>query len=182
MEELAQKMRHKAMDWLGRREYSRYELAVKLRRWLLKSNRRAPLGDKASVAGEQELSGQGKGPTAEQEALLTETLHWLEERQFLSDERCARLYVRSHIERGYGPLRIRQELVFRRGLAEQLVEAELEASACDWFAQAAQVLRRRFRHPPESLKEKARQLRFIQRRGFPSECCYQALDVDEADT
>lgn len=168
MDELQKRLRHKAMDWLAQREYSRHELAAKLKRRFAAAQRQAAKQDDESESAADHLP-------------LDAVLDWLEQQQFLSDERCAKLFVRSHINRGHGPLRIRQELVFRKGLAQGLVEAKLQAADCDWFALATQTLHKRFRKPPQNLKEKARQLRFLQSRGFAAEQCYQALESQAVD-
>ena len=176
MDGIEQRLRHQCMDWLAQREYSRHELAQKLtRRFFSPNSRRAtPTAASAvSLLADEEVDVPAT-PDASQ--LVATTLDWLEERQFLSDERCARLYVRSHIERGHGSLRIRQELVFQKRLAAELVEAHLRACGCDWFALAASVLAKRFRRPAADLKEKARQLRFLQSRGFTADQCYHALE------
>lgn len=194
MDSLAQRLRHQSMDWLAQREYSRHELARKLERRFFSAdkksaNKNAAKRHRASTAEEAadtDLSfaavtatdadshaRPNANPTAHQ--LIEATLDWLVERQFQSDSRCATLYVRSHIERGHGVLRIRQDLVFIKRLAPELVAATMEASGCDWFALAAATLAKRFRQPAADLKEKAKQLRFLQQRGFNSDQCYHAL-------
>ena len=165
MESLEQRLRHQAMSWLAQREFSRHELSEKLQRKFF-APRRGDAADKEDV----ETTSRKQSSD-----LIDATLIWLEARQFLSDERCARLYVRSHIERGHGPLRIRQELVFQKGLNAELVESALQAIECDWQLLATDILAKRFRGTPTSVKEKARQLRFLQQRGFTSDQCYRAL-------
>ena len=59
-----------------------------------------------------------------------------------------------------------------RGRQEALDQAE-----CDWFALARETHARRFRQPPADRKEKARQLRFLQSRGFDAEQSFNALDL-----
>lgn len=139
-------MRRAAMNLLARRDYSRHELATRLQR---------RFGEQAGVES---------------------VLDWLQGQNFLNEERFAEAFVRSRIERGQGELRIRQELS-ARGLADELIDRVLAAAECDWFELARQTHRRRFHHGPGGdMKEKARQLRFLQYRGFSGEQCFQALD------
>ena len=107
---------------------------------------------------------------------LDAALDWCQEHDFLNDRRFAGFFVRSRIERGQGPLRIRSELQ-QRGLPEALVKEALEQAECDWFALARETHARRFRRPPADRKEKARQLRFLQSRGFDAEQSFNALDL-----
>lgn len=140
-------MRRAALNWLARRDYSRHELAGRLRR---------RFGDGAPV-----------------EPLLA----WLEENNFLNEERFAEAFVRSRIGRGQGELRIRHELQ-QRGLPEALIEQALDEAECDWFELAREVHQRRFHSGPgKDQKEKARQLRFLQQRGFSGEQCWKALEA-----
>jgi len=63
--------------------------------------------------------------------------------RLLSDTRFVEQFIRQHVGRGRGPVRIRAEL---RNLAvsDTEVEAGLEAAAVDWAAVARDVRRRRF--------------------------------------
>ena len=147
-------LRSTALNMLGRREFARAELAQRLRR---------KFGDDAPVES---------------------VLDWLEDMNFLNDERYAGMLVRSRIERGHGALRIRQTLQ-QQGIATVLAEqaiSEAEQGGCDWFALAADLRRRRFGDaPPADIKDKARQLRFLQYRGFTGDQCFAALDASGAE-
>jgi len=94
-----------------------------------------------------------------------------------SDERYALNYVTWHAGRGQGPMRIAAELR-ALGLAPPLIEAALE-SGPDWRALAAAARVRRFGRPaPASWKEKARQVRFLQYRGFSADHIRAATGTD----
>lgn len=114
------------------------------------------------------------------EAALEPILAWCEEHGFLDDQRFVGSFVRSRIERGQGPTRIRAELR-QRGIADSLTGDALKAAQCDWFALAREVRQRRFREFPTDRKEKAKQLRFLQARGFDAEQSFHALDCSEDD-
>ena len=74
----------------------------------------------------------------------------------LSDERFAIEYVRSRINKGYGPIRIRMDLL-ERGVPDHLAEQELTRSAAFWQQQAAHVCQRKFGQLPGAEAEGAAQ-------------------------
>ena len=129
-------IRKKAMDFLARREYGQAELIKKL----------ADKGYKRSVV-EDEVA-----------RLTDEGLQ--------SDTRFAESFVQSRISQGKGPVRIRADLT-QRGVREGIVEGALEESGCDWYELACQERIKKFgAEAPPDFKEKARQMRFLQYRGF----------------
>ena len=103
------------------------------------------------------------------------------EQGLLSDERFAEALVRSRRRRGYGPMRIRRELQ-EKGLPEEAVTRWVDARAPDWIAELEQVRRRKFGPaPPRDLRERARQARFLQGRGYTYEQIRQALNSGAVD-
>lgn len=141
-------VRQYAVKLLARRDHGHAELRMKMQR---------KLGDQAP---------------------LEPVLAWCQQHDFLNDRRFAEFFVRSRIERGQGPLRIRAELR-EKGLTNEVIQPALDAADCDWFALARETRLRRFREPPADQKEKARQLRFLQARGFDAEQSFAALDATE---
>ncbi len=105
------------------------------------------------------------------EALVAE----LRDSGYQSDARMAGMVVRANLRRGRGPARIRQDFQ-QRQVDPQLAAADLAAT--DWL-QMAQALRARKFGPelPTDPKEKARQLRFLQYRGFELSVCLKALQA-----
>lgn len=102
-------------------------------------------------------------------ALIRREVDALAAERLQSDERFAEAFLRSRMERGEGPIRIRYELV-RRGVDESLVDGCMGLVSDDWIPVAERVWRRRFDgHCPDDLKERARQYRFLTQRGFSSE-------------
>lgn len=135
--ETPQAARRTALDLLARREHSRRELLRKL---------------------------QHRGACV---AICQATLDQLEEDGLLSDERFCEAYIHARSQRGIGPQRLREEL-HERGVAEQLVENYLQAVQWDWAESARQVFAKRFPDGPAcDFAERAKQLRFMQYRGFP---------------
>jgi len=128
--------RKKAMDYLARREYGHEELIKKL----------ATAGFEADVAADVVLVLRSDG--------------------LQSDERFTGSFLQSRISQGKGPVRIRQELK-ERGIREEIVSAAIEDAGADWYAQAIEIRVRKFGSDlPVDFKEKARQMRFLQYRGF----------------
>ncbi len=120
----------------------------------------------------ERLGEQGFAPEATAAALTA-----LAAEGALNDERYAQNYVAYHAGRGRGPIRIGAELR-TRGLPPELIEAAL-ASAPDWRALAAAARVRRFgKAAPVSWREKARQARFLQYRGFSADHIRAATGAD----
>lgn len=134
-----------AMNLLARREHSVWELRRKLRRRF------------------------------DNQALLDEQLFLLAEQNLQSDARFAESYVRQRISRGYGPLRLREELR-ARGICSGDVALAMDALEIDWCAHAMEVMQNKFGvQPAQELKEKARRVRFMQHRGFSGEHYHHLL-------
>ncbi|ABI56831.1 recombination regulator RecX [Alkalilimnicola ehrlichii MLHE-1] len=130
-------VREQAIRLLARREHSVRELAFKLTR------RGVP------------------------EELADAVIARLAQEGLQSDARYAESWVRHRVEQGYGPLRIRAELR-ERGVADAVAGpalAEVERQI-DWADLARQVWARRFGTAPADLRERARQQRYLERRGF----------------
>ena len=131
----AKDIRRKAMDLLARREHS----VAKLRRKLM---------DKGY-----------------QKAAVDEQLQKLEGENLVSDQRFTESYVNYRSKKGFGPLRIKQELK-EKGINEILARNYLN-DAEFWRGLAKEVREKRFgRSLPRDYKDKAKQLRFLQYRGF----------------
>lgn len=97
----------------------------------------------------------------------------------LSDERFAESYVRAKVAKGVGPVRL------RRDLREHLIDDDTihrYLHERHWHKLAAQVRQKRFGPAlPEGFEERARQMRFLQYRGFESEHINGAMKQDEWD-
>ena len=128
--------RKKAMDFLARREYGKTELIRKL----------ADKGFDRDVAAE--------------------AVDRLTEDGLQSDARFTEAFVQSRINQGKGPVRIRLDLG-QRGVGESIIDTALEEADPDWRALAREQRIKKFGGAlPSDFKEKARQMRFLQYRGF----------------
>ncbi len=96
-------------------------------------------------------------------------IYKLTEKNLQSDQRFAENYLRYRSQRGFGYQKIRQELK-ERGVAVELINGALTESDIDWFALAADARCKRFgEQEPEDFKQRAKQQRFLQYRGFTHE-------------
>jgi regulatory protein len=136
MSELRTEARKKAMNLLARREHGRAELERKL----------VAAGFDANIVADvlQQLAGEG----------------------LQSDRRFVESFVQSRINQGKGPLRIHADLG-QRGIAAGLIDEILEETGQDWCALARDARVKKFGRPqPAEFRDKARQMRFLQYRGF----------------
>jgi len=96
-------------------------------------------------------------------------IYKLTEKNLQSDQRFAENYLRYRSQRGFGYQKIRQELK-ERGVAVELINGALTESDIDWFTLAADARCKRFgEQEPEDFKQRAKQQRFLQYRGFTHE-------------
>jgi len=132
-------IRRQALDLLARREHAVRELRQKLQR---------------------------KGHDTLQ---IDEVLAALSRAGLQSEQRFTECFVHSRKNRGEGPLRIRAALQ-QRGISDELIVACLDEAAGDWSAMAQAVRQKRFGAGwPQDHRERARQARFLQQRGFTME-------------
>jgi regulatory protein len=141
--------RRKAMDLLARREHARIELERKL----------VAAGFDADTA--------------------TDVLQQLANEGLQSDRRFVESFVQSRINQGKGPLRIHADLG-QRGIPAALVDDVLEDIDEDWRALAKDVRVKKFGRPrPAEFSEKARQMRFLQYRGFEPDQIEAAISCSD---
>ena len=141
--------RKKAMDYLARREHGRSELLEKVTRF----------GFDADVADD--------------------AVARLVEDGLQSDVRFAEAFVRSRINQGKGPAKIRSDLR-EKGVNDGVTEDGIREADQDWYALAAEVRLKKFgAQRPADFKEKARQMRFLQSRGFEQDQIQAAVSAGD---
>ncbi|TCV85430.1 recombination regulator RecX [Sulfurirhabdus autotrophica] len=103
-------------------------------------------------------------PYAEDRESLESLLDDLKARGWLSEQRFVEQIV--HARQGkYGSLRVANELR-EKGVAEELIGAALVQVKEGELETARAIWQRKFRNPPADAKERAKQMRFLQSRGF----------------
>jgi regulatory protein len=101
--------------------------------------------------------------------LIETTIAALISEGLLDNERFAESFVHSHYQRGQGPQKIRAELR-GRGIEDDVITASLETPGLCWADLAQQVREKRFGPGrPADFRERSRQMRFLQQRGFTHE-------------
>jgi len=143
-----QSLNERAMNLLARREHSIKELRTKL------------------VKAEFDLDD------------VNDVIHKLTDANLQSDQRFTENYIRYRSQRGFGSQRIRQELK-ERGVNTELISIELDAAEIDWFSLAMTVRCKRFgESAPDDVKDKAKQQRFLQYRGFTHEQITESFNTE----
>ena len=112
-------------------------------------------------------------PHADDPATLQSLLDDLERRNQLSDRRYAEARARM-LSRKFGSARIEHDLRAHGVDGEAAEAAALEARATE-FDRAREVWRRKFGQAAANIKERARQARFLQSRGFSAEVINRIL-------
>ncbi|MBI5436373.1 MAG: recombination regulator RecX [Nitrosomonadales bacterium] len=144
-------LRARALQYLARREYSRAELRGKLL---------------PHVQADEDFE---QVSPVNLDALLDD----LTARGWLSDARAATQLVHAKRSR-FGTQRITHELR-QRGIAEELISAALPALKESELEAVREVWQKKFGTLPQDAREKARQMRFLQSRGFGFDVIFQVL-------
>ena len=92
---------------------------------------------------------------------------------WLSDERALEQIVRVRSSR-FGVQRVAHELR-QKGLSDELINTALPQLKEGEFAAARAVWQKKFASPPQDPKEKAKQIRFLQSRGFSTSVILEVL-------
>lgn len=140
-------IRVSAMNILAGREHSIDELRQKLRRKRRKYN---TLDDDSERL----------------ESLIETVLEQLLDDKLLDESRFTECFIRSRINKGSGPVKIRQELKIR-GISSEFTDEFLDNSYEFWREHIQAVRSKRFGSQyPSDYKEQSRQSRFLYQRGF----------------
>ncbi len=140
--------RNQAKNWLARREHSLAELRLK-------------------------LTARHFSPE-EVETTVTN----LAQEGLVSDDRFAEAFIIARVQKGQGPLRIRIELE-QRGVSNELIESALDRHGVDWNTLALSVREKKFGAAcVTDYRDRARQARFLQYRGFTGEQIQNALGLE----
>jgi regulatory protein len=143
---------------LARREYNRAELRGKL------------------LPHVQADADFEQAQPVDLDALLDELLDDLAARGWLSDERAAMQLIHTKRSR-FGTQRITHDLR-QKGIAEELISAALPELKESELEAAREVWKKKFGTVPQDEKEKAKQVRFLQSRGFALDVVFKVLRHD----
>ncbi|NVK73400.1 MAG: regulatory protein RecX [Oceanospirillaceae bacterium] len=128
----------------------------------------------------KELADKLKSKGHSEEEICT-TIEKLKEINYLNDKRFAEIFVRSRLSKPLGANRILQELT-QKGISSSLAKEAIANEDADWFELARQLKERRFgEDATKDFKEKAKQSRYLQYRGFDFEQIKYALSSKEDD-
>ena len=139
--------REVALGLLARREHSKRELIIKLRA------RGCP------------------------EKIITQVIDQLAAEGMQSNARFAESFVRSRIDRGRGPLRIRGEMIVR-GLEDEEINEALLQYEDRWRDLALEIYNKHYGENVSSadFEERAKRSGFMQRRGFTADQIRYAIE------
>ncbi|MBK5967326.1 Regulatory protein RecX [Thiorhodovibrio litoralis] len=172
----AAELRKRALRLLGRREHSRRELERKL----------------GARAGSPEQVPTNQMPAVQVPAdQIQQVLDQLEQEGLLQDERFVETYVAERLNKGFGPLRVRAELL-ERGVGEALIDCHLQMDDEACFELLCRANRKRSgadaaqstsdqpnAHSAAQRRELAKRARFLEYRGFPSHLIARLLRQDD---
>jgi len=128
-----------AMDLLSRREHSTYELTLKLKK------RNFDMDE------------------------ITAALDRLQQENLQSDSRFIESVVNSRVSAGFGPVKIKYELR-QKGISVEWVDDYFSGMTVEWEQlMAAQRSKKFGQDIPVDYREKMKQARFLQNRGFSTE-------------
>ena len=96
-----------------------------------------------------------------------------ETRNWLSDRRFAESWVADHRARA-GSVKLAYDLR-QRGVRDDVIEAVLGDNRDSELQRARKVWQKKFKSAPADAAEKARQLRFLQSRGFTPDIAHRAI-------
>lgn len=143
----AQSITARAVNLLSRREHSQAELRTKLRK------------------AEFELDE------------INATIEKLANADIQSDSRFAENYLRYRSQRGFGSQKIKLELK-ERGVDSETINTAFEQADIDWFDLTITARHKRFgAQAPDDLKDRAKQHRFLQYRGFTHEQISESFNI-----
>lgn len=134
-----QDIRKKILDLLSRREHSKYELVLKL-------ERRVDSSDK-----------------------LLKEIDKLSDQNLQSDERFSESYIRSRYNSGFGPSRIKYDLVKRR-VAESIINDAFRDIDLNWLEKLKKENIKKYGNEnPKNMQELSKRTKFFVQRGFDQE-------------
>ncbi|WP_440682013.1 regulatory protein RecX [Cysteiniphilum halobium] len=92
-----------------------------------------------------------------------------------SDERYAELMVKSALHKHYGLMRIKQKLVYEKGIDITTFEKVIDALDIDWSEQAQLCYQKKYNDQVQDPKEKQKRLQYLQRQGHNVSIAFEVV-------
>ena len=96
----------------------------------------------------------------------------------LNDQRFCEAFITNRLRQGYGPVRIALELR-QQGINEEIITLHLQANDSIWLDCIKKIQQKKFPTPPSDLKEKLRQINYLQYRGFRLDQIKESLKITD---
>ncbi len=178
---LSRRMYATALRMLARREHGEEELRRKLlAKFSASSRQRARVCFNTPTVADirSETTAETVGELTGELIceLISELIGVLVKEGYLSDCRFVETYVRSRVNRGYGPSFIANELA-SKGVPQHLIDSALYEFADAWRHLAATVVERRHRDFRKDAKNWGKAVRFLTRRGFASDVVAHVVGI-----
>lgn len=110
---------------------------------------------------------------------IEEAIVFCQGHNWLDDARYAAMIMRNGVAKGWGALRIEQEMQ-QKGIHDTIINQTMTENEIDWYEHARDVALRKFGNSEvDSPKDKARRFRFMQSRGFDFDQTKYALDIED---
>lgn len=139
-------IRKKLLDLLSRREHSKYELVSKLERRVISKEK------------------------------LIDELHKLSDQNLQSDKRFSESYIRSRYNSGFGPIRIKYDLVSKK-VKEEVIEKAFAELEMNWEEKIKKENLKKYGHDhAENMQESSKRIKFFLQRGFEKEMIKKIID------
>lgn len=123
-----------------------------------------------------ELLAETQEPAGLVKYLIDDVIELCQTHNWQSDERYLEQVVGSMMEKGQGPMKIRQKCQ-QACQDSSLIDAYLDIDSSEWLAIAREVMMKKYGDlsRPANRNEQAKRMRFLQSRGFASEVVWKVF-------
>jgi len=113
--------------------------------------------------------------------LVHSAVEQLIDNNYLSDYRFTESYIRSRTNRGFGPTKIRSELL-NKGIKNNLIDDYLDVNSIVWYDNAYRQYKKKYGDEPiADYQDWSKRARFLQSRGFGMEHIHLTIPPFETD-
>lgn len=111
----------------------------------------------------------------EKEEYVDRVIRRLSDNYYLNDTQLITNLIDKHTRKLHGPTRIKQE-IRQKGFPQELIDQKIEESGIDWYSMAKEAsIKKFFDTPPSEQKEKAKQIRYLQYKGFSMDMIFESF-------